>query len=131
MPTSATVLRTENLSAFYQLDAAGKRTTVRAVDRVEIHVQENEVYGIAGESGCGKTTLLKAMYAAIEPPLRLVGGKVLYRVDGREVEVTALSQEERRKLRWVYISYVPQGRADGGSTIRAPFCLHASYKAST
>jgi peptide/nickel transport system ATP-binding protein len=103
------ILRTEGLRAFYQLEAAGRRTTVRAVDGVDIAVAENEVYGIAGESGCGKTTLLKALYAAIEPPLRLIGGRVLYAVEGREVEVTSLSAEERRRLRWEFISYVPQG----------------------
>jgi peptide/nickel transport system ATP-binding protein len=103
------ILKTEALSAFYQLEAGGKRTTVRAVDSVDIAVDENEVYGIAGESGCGKTTLLKALYAAIDPPLRLMGGRVLYFVEGRPVEVTAMAAEERRRLRWEFISYVPQG----------------------
>jgi peptide/nickel transport system ATP-binding protein len=103
------ILRTEGLKAFYQLDVLGARTTVKAVNNVDIAVQENEVYGIAGESGCGKTTLLNALYAAIEPPLRLVGGRVIYRVEGSDVEVTSLSQEERRELRWEFISYVPQG----------------------
>jgi len=44
------------------------------------------------------------------PPLRLIGGKVYYRFNGKEeIDVTTLSQEERRKLRLVYISYIPQG----------------------
>jgi peptide/nickel transport system ATP-binding protein len=103
------ILRTDGLKAFYQLDVLGTRSTVKAVNNVDIEVQENEVYGIAGESGCGKTTLLKALYAAIDPPLRLVGGKVIYSVDGSDVEVTSLDQEERRRLRWEFISYVPQG----------------------
>ena len=105
----APILRTEKLKAFYQLDVQGIPTTVRAVDNVQIAVEENEVYGIAGESGCGKTSLLKALYAAFEPPLRLVGGRVVYTVDGKDVEVTALGPEERRSLRWRFISYVPQG----------------------
>lgn len=103
------ILRTEKLKAFYQLDVLGTHTTVKAVNNVDIAVDENEVYGIAGESGCGKTTLLKALYAAIDPPLRLVGGKVIYSVNGGDVEVTSLDQEERRRLRWEFISYVPQG----------------------
>ncbi len=104
-----TILRTEKLKAFYQLDVLGIPSTVKAVNNVEIAVRQNEVYGIAGESGCGKTTLLKTLYAAIEPPLRLVGGKVIYRVNGADVDVAALSREERRRLRWEFISYVPQG----------------------
>ena len=104
-----TILRTEKLQAFYVLDLQGTQQVVKAVNEVNLEIQENEVYGIAGESGCGKTTLLKALFAAIEPPLRLVGGKVFYRMDGEEINVTSLSAEDRRKLRLEYISYVPQG----------------------
>jgi peptide/nickel transport system ATP-binding protein len=67
------------------------------------------VYGIAGESGCGKTTLLKTLYTAIDPPLRLIGGKIYYCPSGVEIDVTTISDEEKRKLRWEMISYVPQG----------------------
>ncbi|MBC7251060.1 MAG: ABC transporter ATP-binding protein [Anaerolineae bacterium] len=104
-----TILRTEKLKAFYVLDVLGTRKVVKAVNEVDLEIRENEIYGIAGESGCGKTTLLKTLYAAIEPPLRLIGGKVYYRVNGEEVEVSSLSREEKRKLRWEYVSYVPQG----------------------
>jgi peptide/nickel transport system ATP-binding protein len=128
------ILRTEQLKAFYVLDVLGSRTVVKAVNGVDLEIRENEVYGIAGESGCGKTTLLKALYAAIEPPLRLIGGKVYYRVtdfegidiaslslpapsgaegdrwmNGEEIDVSSLSAEAKRRLRWNYISYVPQG----------------------
>ena len=74
------ILRTEGLRAYYQLDVLGKRSLVKAVHNVNLTILENEVYGIAGESGCGKSTLLRALYGWIEPPLRLVGGKVLYDV---------------------------------------------------
>jgi peptide/nickel transport system ATP-binding protein len=82
---------------------------VKAVNEVNLEIQENEVYGIAGESGCGKTTLLKALFGAIERPLRLIGGRVYYRVVGEVIDVTSLSSEDKRRLRWQYISYVPQG----------------------
>jgi peptide/nickel transport system ATP-binding protein len=104
-----TILRAEQLKAYYVLDVFGTQKVVKAVDEVDLEVRENEVYGIAGESGCGKTTLLKALFAAIEPPLRLIGGAVYYCVDGEEIDVTSLSAEEKRRLRWEYISYVPQG----------------------
>ena len=130
---SQTILRTEQLKAFYVLDVYGTQKVVKAVDGVDLDIRENEVYGIAGESGCGKTTLLKALAAAIEPPLRLIGGKVIYRVTGEridtdalsleampeaevarymdsgEIDVAYLSAEAKRRLRWRYVSYVPQG----------------------
>jgi peptide/nickel transport system ATP-binding protein len=104
-----TILRTEQLKTFYVLDAQGTQKVVKAVDDVSVEIRENEVYGVAGESGCGKSTLLKALAAAIEPPLRQVGGTVLYRVNGEEIDVSSLDAEEKRRLRWVYLSYVPQG----------------------
>jgi peptide/nickel transport system ATP-binding protein len=104
-----TILRTEHLKAYYVLDVYGTQKVVKAVDDVNLDICENEVYGIAGESGCGKTTLLKALVAAIEPPLRLIDGKVLYQVNGREIDVSSLDAEAKRRLRWEFVSYVPQG----------------------
>jgi peptide/nickel transport system ATP-binding protein len=105
-----TVLRTDQLKAFYVLEMYGTQKVVQAVNDVNMKIYENEIYGIAGESGCGKTTLLKALYNDIVPPLRLMGGKVYYRINEKEeVDVTTLSPEEKRKLRLVYISYIPQG----------------------
>jgi len=104
-----TILRTEELKAFYVLDLQGTQKVVKAVDEVNLEIRENEVYGIAGESGCGKTTLLKALFGAIEPPLRLMGGKVYYYASGEEIDVTSLGPEEKRRLRWEFVSYVPQG----------------------
>jgi peptide/nickel transport system ATP-binding protein len=104
-----TILRTEKLKAFYVLDMHGTQKVVKAVNEVDLEVQENTVYGIAGESGCGKTTLLKALFGAIEPPLRLIDGKVFYFLNSHAIDVTSLGAEEKRKLRMEYISYVPQG----------------------
>ncbi|NJN53776.1 MAG: ABC transporter ATP-binding protein [Anaerolineae bacterium] len=104
-----TILSTEQLKAFYILDVHGIQKTVKAVNEITIEIKENEIYGIAGESGCGKSTLLKALAAIIEPPLRQLGGKVYYHVNGDQIDVSLLDPEELRKLRWTYVSYVPQG----------------------
>jgi len=105
----STILRTEQLKSFYILDQYGKQKTSKAVNEVSLDIRENEVYGIAGESGCGKTTLLRALYNAFDPPLRLIGGKIFYCVNGIELDVTDITQEEKRLMRWQFISYVPQG----------------------
>ena len=104
------ILRTEQLKAFYILEMQGTQKIVKAVNEVDLTVYENEIYGIAGESGCGKTTLLKALINDFAPPLRLVGGKIYYHIyQDREVDITRISAEEMRRLRMEYISYIPQG----------------------
>jgi peptide/nickel transport system ATP-binding protein len=105
----ATILRTDHLKAFYILEMHGTQKTVKAVNDVNIQIQENEIYGIAGESGCGKTTLLKVLFNEIVPPLRLIDGKLFYRINADEVDVTRMSADEKRKLRMRYISFIPQG----------------------
>ncbi len=104
-----TILRTDHLQAFYVLDMQGTQKIVKAVNDVDMQIYENEIYGIAGESGCGKTTLLKALFIDFVPPLRLVDGKICYRINSDEVDVTRISPEEKRKLRMEYIAYIPQG----------------------
>src|SRR5512143_823621 len=97
-----TILRTEQLKAFYVLDFQGTQKIAKAVNEVDLEIYENEIYGIAGESGCGKTTLLKTLFNDIVPPLRLIGGKVYYHIGSDEVDVTMMSPEEKRLLRMEY-----------------------------
>lgn len=105
-----TILRTEQLKAFYLLEMHGTQKIVKAVNDVDLTIYENEIYGIAGESGCGKTTLLKAIFNDFVPPLRLISGKIYYRINWEEeVDVSKMSPEEMRRLRMEYISYIPQG----------------------
>jgi peptide/nickel transport system ATP-binding protein len=103
------ILRTEHLKAFYILEMQGTQKIAKAVNDVDIQIYENEIYGIAGESGCGKTTLLKTLFNEVVPPLRLIDGKLYYRINSNEVDVTKMSAAEKRKLRMEYISFIPQG----------------------
>jgi peptide/nickel transport system ATP-binding protein len=120
-----TILRTDQLKAFYILEMHGTQKIVKAVNEVDLIIYENEIYGIAGESGCGKTTLLKALFNDIVPPLRLIGGKIYYRIGNDEVDVTRMSPEEKRRLRMEYISYIPQGSM---SVLNPVLKLKETYK---
>ncbi len=103
------VVRTEELKAYYVLSVFGKQKTVKAVDNVTITIDSNQIFGIAGESGCGKTTLLKVLFGLVEAPLRLISGKVFYHDGDREYDVYSLDSKKREQLKWKFIAYVPQG----------------------
>jgi peptide/nickel transport system ATP-binding protein len=103
------MLAVDDLRAYYQTRYFGVTREVRAVDGVTLHVARNEVYGLAGESSCGKTTLVKTIVRAIRPPLNVVGGSVRFNFAGRECDVYALKPSELENVRWRHLSYVLQG----------------------
>jgi peptide/nickel transport system ATP-binding protein len=105
----AVIASAQELRAYYITDAYGTRRTVKAVDNISIEIRENEIYGIVGESGCGKTTLLKVLIGAAVPPLTVLSGTVTYSLNGDSVDVLSMSQKELNRIRWQEVSYIPQG----------------------
>ncbi len=104
------LLSVQNLRAYYQTEVYGISRTVRAVDDVSFELYPNEIYGVAGESSCGKTTLIKVISGSIKPPLKPQSGSVNYQFGFGEVDMLKVSPAElRENIRWKEISYVMQG----------------------
>jgi peptide/nickel transport system ATP-binding protein len=105
-----TLLSVRNLRAYYRTEIYGISRTVKAVDGVSFDLFPNENYGVAGESSCGKTSLIKVISGNIKPPLKVLEGTVDYSFGDYKVDMLHIPQEElRRNVRWKQISYVMQG----------------------
>lgn len=78
---------------------------VKAVDNVSFSVESGEALGLAGESGCGKSTTAYSIMRLVPHPGKIVGGSIT--LDG--VDVTRLSDDEVRRLRWKKVAMVFQG----------------------
>jgi peptide/nickel transport system ATP-binding protein len=104
------LLEVEDLRAYYRTEVYGISRSVRAVDGVSLVLHNNEIYGIAGESSCGKTTLIKVVSGTIKPPLRVESGKVRYNFNAFDVDMLKIDEDDLRlNVRWKEISYVMQG----------------------
>ena len=104
------LLSVQDLRAYYRTELYGISRTVRAVDGVTFELNPNEIYGVAGESSCGKTTLVKVISGNVKHPLKAMSGSVNFNFGDYKVDMLKVSQDElRRNIRWKEISYVMQG----------------------
>jgi peptide/nickel transport system ATP-binding protein len=103
------VLEVSGLRAYYRTAAFGIAREVRAVDDVSLAIEANEIYGLAGESSSGKTTLIKTIANAIQPPLEVLAGQVTFTLAGRRLDIHGVTPAELAALRWKHLSYIMQG----------------------
>ena len=80
------------------------RGPVRAVDGVSFTIAPGEVFGLAGESGSGKSTIAHAIMRLLHPPAVIRGGNILYNGD----DVLEMSLERLERFRWGDVSMVFQ-----------------------
>jgi peptide/nickel transport system ATP-binding protein len=99
----STVLEVENLRVHYLTRFGDK---IQAVDGVSFNLAEGEILGVAGESGCGKTTLVSGCMGLYIPPLHHTSGDV--RIDGKSIVGMSL-EENRKDVLGRKIAMIPQG----------------------
>ena len=123
------LVKVKNLKKHFSLERTffGKtKSWIKAADDISLEIPRGTTLGLVGESGCGKTTLGRALLRLIEP----TAGQVFY----NETDITALSPKDlksmRRKMQIIfqdpYASLNP--RMTIGSSIMEPLIIHSLYK---
>ena len=126
--SSETLLQVKNLKKYFPLKKSffGKALTyVKAVDDISFTIQKGSTLGLVGESGCGKTTLGRAILHLIQPS----SGSVLY----NNTDISKLNKKElksiRQKMQIIfqdpYASLNP--RMTVGASIMEPMIIHKLY----
>ena len=104
MSTKEKILEVKDLEIKFYTYAG----VVHAVSKVSFEVYKGEIFGLVGETGCGKTVTSRALTRLIPSPGEIVGGKVLYYRNGEPIDLLELSEEELNKIRGYEIAYIFQ-----------------------
>lgn len=129
VPVATTILSVQGLKVYYpsSKNIFGKTTTCfKAVDDVSFDVKRSETVGLVGESGCGKTTLGRAILQLVRP----TSGKII--LEGKDT--TAMAADPLRKMRkdLQIVFQDPYGslnpRLSIGSAILEPLQVHHLYE---
>jgi oligopeptide/dipeptide ABC transporter ATP-binding protein len=95
------LLSVQGLKTYFFLE----RGVVKAVDGVDFEINKGEIFGVVGETGCGKSvTSLSILRLIQSPPGKIVEGKVIFEGEN----LLEKSKEEMRKIRGNKISMIFQ-----------------------
>ena len=99
------LLTLDDFSVTYEVDPP-----VQAVRHVSLALRRGEILGLAGESGCGKTTLAYGIQRLLKPPAVISSGHTVFHDEsGVDIDINALDARQLREFRWDKVSMVFQG----------------------
>jgi len=99
--TKPQLLNVQNLKTYYST----LRGPVKAVDSISFQINKGEALGLAGESGCGKTTVALSILRILPTSGKIVEGEILFKGN----DLAKLKENQMQKVRWKEIAIVFQG----------------------
>ncbi|MFX0056723.1 MAG: ABC transporter ATP-binding protein [Candidatus Hodarchaeota archaeon] len=117
------LLKVENLKTYFYTEEG----VVKAVDGVSFDIFEDEVLGLVGETGCGKSVTALSILRLVRAPGKIIDGSIKF----REMNLLNLNEEEMRKKRGKLITMIFQDPLNSlnpvikvGDQISEVFFLH-------
>ncbi len=118
------LLRVKDLVLYFK----ASRGVVQAVDKVDLTLYPNEAVVIIGESGCGKSSMAKALLRLLPRNVDKYSGEVYL----DDVNIMEMEEDQfRRDIRWVKMSMVPQAAMNSlnpvlrvGDQVAEPMIVH-------
>jgi oligopeptide/dipeptide ABC transporter ATP-binding protein len=97
------LLQVDDLHVFFPMPQGD----IRAVRGVSFEIEKGQIYGIVGESGCGKTATGRAILQLVPPPGKITGGRILFHGE----DLLQKSEQEMGQLRGRRIAMIFQDPA--------------------
>jgi peptide/nickel transport system ATP-binding protein len=98
----STLLEVKNLATQFNTEGG----VVKAVDGISYHLDEQEIIGLVGESGCGKSVSQLSVMQLISSPGRIVGGEIIF--EGQNLLEFEANGQEMRSIRGAKIAMIFQ-----------------------
>lgn len=97
-----TILEVKNLQTQFKTESG----LVKAVDNVSYYINEQEILGVVGESGCGKSVTQLSVMRLVNPPGKIAGGQILF--EGHNLLQYKANGSEMRSIRGAKIAMIFQ-----------------------
>jgi peptide/nickel transport system ATP-binding protein len=122
--STETLLRVEDLRLYF----GATKGVVRAVDGIDLELDDNHAMVVLGESGCGKSSLARALLRLLPRNVHAYDGRIFV----NDLDIMSLDDERfRREVRWRSLSLVPQAAMNAlnpvvrvGDQVAEPLTVH-------